>query len=537
MRVFCSMDRPMTVTWRPKRLGRIEDLLDARDVGGEGGHDDPAVEALHDVPEGLADGALRGRVAGILGPRRIRHQAEHTLLAEAGQVVEVGELAVDRGVIELEVAGVDDISEGRPDAQAHGIGDGVTDAEGPDVEVPQLDGVPRLQRQERVVAELVLLELVAQQSACQRGGVDRHARELGQDVGQSADVVLVGMGDDEGLDALTLVTQVGDVGHDQVDAVHLLLGEHQPAVDDDDLVGELEHGHVLADLADAAEGDDPQDLGRCRGRALDCHLEEPQLVVGGVHVHVLCRVVPGRGSGRSLGRGRRRGLSHGTLVGQGVERPAVPAGASTDERLRDAGHVSLHGLLEGGLPQGRRRVVHGVPGRGASAAGRVERPCRAVHTADDVPGHECLQAKSTQRHHQGRVEDLELAAQERPAGAHLVGLRIAVAGRAALHDVGDEDILAPPTQRCQQFLEPGAGGAHEGAALAVLVLARALPHQDDLGVRPPSPGTACVRRCESRHRSQTRTSLAMASRAALRSSLVTRPRRRAVMRARASRCG
>ena len=78
-------------------------------------------------------------------------------------------------------------------------------------------------------------------------------------------MILVGVGDDEGLDPLALVAQVGDVRHDEVDAVHLLLGEHQAAVDDDDLVGELEDRHVLADLADAAERDDPQDLLR-RGR-------------------------------------------------------------------------------------------------------------------------------------------------------------------------------------------------------------------------------------------------------------------------------
>ena len=84
-------------------------------------------------------------------------------------------------------------------------------------------------------------------------------------------MVLVGVGDDEGLDALALVAQVGDVGHDEVDAVHLLLGEHQPAVDDDDLVGVLEHRHVLADLADAAERDDAQDLGRGERGARDGH--------------------------------------------------------------------------------------------------------------------------------------------------------------------------------------------------------------------------------------------------------------------------
>ena len=250
----------MTDDLAAERLRGVEDLLDARDVAGEGGHDDAALEPLHDLAEGLAHGPLRGGVAGVLGPRRVGHQAEHALLAEAREVVEVGALAVHRGLVELEVAGMDDVADGRPEADAHRVGDGVADAEGGRVEVAQLHRLAGLQRQQRVVAELVLLDLVAQQPARQRGGVDGHAGELRQDVGQPAHVVLVGVGDEEGLDALALVPQVGDVGHHEVDAEHLLVGEHQAAVDDDDLVAELEDRHVLADLADAAERDDAQDL-------------------------------------------------------------------------------------------------------------------------------------------------------------------------------------------------------------------------------------------------------------------------------------
>ena len=48
----------MTDTSRPHVRGGVEDLLDARDVAGERGHDDPAVERLHDLAEGLADRPL-----------------------------------------------------------------------------------------------------------------------------------------------------------------------------------------------------------------------------------------------------------------------------------------------------------------------------------------------------------------------------------------------------------------------------------------------------------------------------------------------
>ena len=123
---------------------------------------------------------------------------------------------------------------------------------------PISQAVARVERQQRVVVELVLLDLDAQQAAGQRGGVDRHAREVRQDVGQAADVVLVGMGDQEGPDLLAVLAQVGDVRDDEVDPEHLLVGEHESTVDDDDVVAVLEDVHVLADLPHASEGDDPE---------------------------------------------------------------------------------------------------------------------------------------------------------------------------------------------------------------------------------------------------------------------------------------
>ncbi len=134
-----------------ERRRGVEDLLDARDVAGERGHDDAALERLHDVAEGLADGPLGRRVARVLGARRVGQEAQDALLAELGQLVEVGQLAVDRRVVELEVAGVDDEAERRAQGDAHGVGDGVADAEGGRREDADLDRVARLEGQQRVV--------------------------------------------------------------------------------------------------------------------------------------------------------------------------------------------------------------------------------------------------------------------------------------------------------------------------------------------------------------------------------------------------
>ena len=66
-------------------------------------------------------------------------------------------------------------------------------------------------------------------------------------------MVLVAVGEDDRLDVVDAVAQVGEVRQDEVDAEHLGRREHQAGVDDDDPAVVLDDGHVLADLAQAAE--------------------------------------------------------------------------------------------------------------------------------------------------------------------------------------------------------------------------------------------------------------------------------------------
>ena len=68
-------------------------------------------------------------------------------------------------------------------------------------------------------------------------------------------MVLVAVGEDDPEHLLVLSEQVADVGDDEVDAGHVLAGEHQAGVDDQDLVVPLQGPHVAADLAEPAEGD------------------------------------------------------------------------------------------------------------------------------------------------------------------------------------------------------------------------------------------------------------------------------------------
>jgi len=104
----------------------------------------------------------------------------------------------------------------------------------------------------------VLLELGPDQRQRERRPDDRHVGELAQQVGDPADVVLVPVGDEQRAELVAAVAHVGEVVDDDVDPEHLLVGEHQAAIDDDQIVVRFDHGHVAADLAAAAQWNDAQ---------------------------------------------------------------------------------------------------------------------------------------------------------------------------------------------------------------------------------------------------------------------------------------
>ena len=84
-------------------------------------------------------------------------------------------------------------------------------------------------------------------------------------------------------EALAQAPQVRDVRDHYVDPQHLLVGEHDAAVDRDRRVPALEHEEVEADLAQAAQGDDAQG--------------DPGAVTGVAHVAPAATAAP-RGAAR-----------------------------------------------------------------------------------------------------------------------------------------------------------------------------------------------------------------------------------------------
>src|SRR5262249_4566221 len=81
--------------------------------------------------------------------------------------------------------------------------------------------------------------------------------DVAEEVGEAAGVILVRVGEDDALDPVGVLAQVGEVRQDEVDAGHVRVGEHEPAIDDEDPILDFEAEEDATDLAQPPAKDEP----------------------------------------------------------------------------------------------------------------------------------------------------------------------------------------------------------------------------------------------------------------------------------------
>ena len=210
-------------------------------------------DVVEEPLEGLLHQALAARLVGALGVGGVGQEAEHALLAELAPALQVGAQAVDGVRVQLEVPGVDDGALGGVDDVAHGVGHGVGDAGGLDLEVgAHGEGVAGLYLPQ-VRLHPQLPEPVAHHPQREAGAIDGDGHLVEQE-GQGAHVVLVAVGQEDALEQGGVAPEVGEVRDDDVHAQGADGGEHQPAVDEEHLPTAGDDHGVEADLAESSQG-------------------------------------------------------------------------------------------------------------------------------------------------------------------------------------------------------------------------------------------------------------------------------------------
>ncbi len=178
----------------------------------------------------------------------------HAVGAELRDAMKIDVLAVERRLIDLEVAGVHDHAARRLDGQRHAVRHAVRHAQELDDERPDGDALARFDAHQPSLDLLAgLVELVLDQGQRERRSVNR-SLDVRQHVRHRADVILVTVGQHQRGNREAL--ERPEVRDDQVDAEQLRLGKRHAGVNEDGGVAAGDHHHVHAELADAAERHD-----------------------------------------------------------------------------------------------------------------------------------------------------------------------------------------------------------------------------------------------------------------------------------------
>ena len=203
--------------------------------------------------QGDADLPLAQGVAGPLGVGGVGHQGQDARFAVMGEAVQVHGAAGDRGLIDLEIAGMDQQALGGAHHKPHAVHDGMAHPDEFEFEGPQGQGRPGADLpQVGLIQQAVFPEFLSEQGQGQGGAVHRHG-DLPEQEGHGADVVFVAVGEDHGRHFVPALPQVGEIGDDDVDPQHVVLGEHEAGVHHHQVVVGLQGHQVEADFPQAAQ--------------------------------------------------------------------------------------------------------------------------------------------------------------------------------------------------------------------------------------------------------------------------------------------
>ena len=239
----------------PVLFGAVYHLLQPVHVRGEGGDYDALGAVLELVFKIRGYDALGEGVARVLDVGGVGDEGENAALAELAEAGKVDHAAVDRRGVDLIVACVDDGADRSADGKGDRVGYGVVDVDELDLEIrADLYGFARL---DHVYFDLFRVAALGQldidEGGGQRSAVNGNGGELVHHEGHSSDVILVTVGEDDGLEPVPVLRKIGYIGNNGVDAVHIVVGKADPAVDDYHLVTVLVDVHIFADLVKSAE--------------------------------------------------------------------------------------------------------------------------------------------------------------------------------------------------------------------------------------------------------------------------------------------
>ena len=222
--------------------------------------DEPLVGILAEQrPHRGADRRLRRREARTLGVRRVGHEEADPALAarDVAEHRQIGATPVDRREVELEVAAVHDGADRREERDREAVRNRVRDRD--ELAVDRTDPAALTvgnRNQLGAIEHARFFDAIAGERERQLRAIDRNG-DVTEQERDPARVVFVGVREQDRVDPVGVLPKVREVGEDQIDTGHVGVGKHDPAVDEEDAIVDLDAAAVAADLTQPAQEDDP----------------------------------------------------------------------------------------------------------------------------------------------------------------------------------------------------------------------------------------------------------------------------------------
>ncbi len=236
----------------------VNDHLHTVNVRREHGNNDSALRFTEHIFKRHADFLFGDGITGTFDVCGLAQHRQHAAFAQLSEGRKIGDVAVYRRVVNLEVTRHDDRACRAGQRNGTCTGNGVADVDEPRREVPaELHLVTRLNDLHRDALNAVLLQFQVNQRQRQLRAVQR-CRHLTKDVRCRADMILMTVGEEITSQVPLLLHQIRNIRDDQINAEHVLLGKDTAAVNHNNIILIFKDRHILADLIDTAKADDPQ---------------------------------------------------------------------------------------------------------------------------------------------------------------------------------------------------------------------------------------------------------------------------------------
>ena len=207
----------------------------ARHVGGEGGDGHPRRRAADKLGERFRNVGFGGRAPLAERIGGVADQRQAALVAERAQLGFISGWADNRGRIDLPIAGVKHAAERRADDEAVRFGNRMGHGYELDIEWSERESAPERHDVHRDLGRTGLaFQLGLQQRGGKRCGIDRQLEARPQ-VEQRAEMILVRVGEHEAENIASLLHQIADVRHDEIDTGQRVVSESNPEIDRDPL--------------------------------------------------------------------------------------------------------------------------------------------------------------------------------------------------------------------------------------------------------------------------------------------------------------